>query len=282
MSECMRIKGVVISDDFKPGYTTIIRLRCKMWSCPHCGPINAQSWRAYLLDRFNKALREEKWIFCTITAHRNAHRAGPIATLLNLQRAWKKLYDALGRRYGRGFQYVRVFEQHLSGRYHMHFLLNAGAQYDAHDFLIKDTLDEYRHPECKWLRRAVSRLGAGWRCHIRRVWEARTRTANVGLVVGYMIKYMGKNMAIMEFPKYQRRIATSSKIGSPKRAAAGQGSWEHAREYSLEKFLSSKKPVLDFSTGEILQANSFEGESYYPPLRYYRGEGWNAEDESAE
>lgn len=268
---CNRIKGVMISEDYKKGFTTLIRIRCEMWSCPDCGPINGQRWRAYLLERFNKAFRDEKWVFCTITAHRNAHKAGSIATLKNLQTAWKRLYDRLRRHYRSTLQYVRVFEQHTSGRYHMHFLLNVGTQYDAHDFPIKEPLDEYRHPECKWLRNTMASLGAGWRVHMRRVWEARTKTANVGLVVGYILKYMGKNMSIMEFPKHQRRIQTSRQIGSPDTASKGQGTWMHMREIPREALLTSK-PILDMSTGEILTIASFEGELYYPPLRFYRGD----------
>lgn len=267
---CSRIKGVMVSHDYKPGYITLIRIRCEMWSCPDCGPRNAIRWRAYLLKRFNlPELRERKWVFATITAHRNAHKAGPIATLKNLQNAWKRLYDRMLRRYGK-FEYVRVFEQHKSGRYHMHFLIDIGERYDACEFVIKDDLDEFRHPECKWLRKTCASLGAGWRVHMRRVWEAQTRTANVGLVVGYIMKYMSKNMSIMEFPKHQRRIQTSRKIGSPNTDAKGRGSWDHMRDVP-ESILKNGKPVLDMSTGEVLTIESFEGEGYYPPLRYYRG-----------
>lgn len=267
---CNRIKGVMFSRDFKPGYVTLIRIRCEMWSCPDCGAINAQRWRAYLLKRFNQTgMREKSWVFATITAHRDAHKAGAIETLKNLQIAWKRLYDRLLRRYGK-FEYVRVFEQHKSGRYHMHFLMDIGEHYDRHDFLIKDPLDEFRHPECKWLRSTMAQLKAGWRVHMRRVWEAKTRTANVGLVVGYIMKYMSKNVSLMEFPKHQRRIQTSRNIGSPNTDAKGRGTWEHAREISKDVLRRGEKWV-DASTGEVLTDASFEGEHYYPPLRFYRG-----------
>lgn len=267
---CNRIKGIMLSEDYRNGYTTLIRIRCKQWSCPDCGPLNAISWRAYLLERFNKVMRDEKWCFFTITADRWAHKRGALDTLKNLQTAWKRLYDRLLRRYGKGLQYVRVFEQHKSGRFHMHFLLNVGEQYDRHNFVIKDKLDEFRHPECKWLSKTMKQLKAGWRVHIRRVWEARTKTANVGLVVGYILKYMGKNMSIMEFPKHAHRIATSTRIGSPAREAKGQGTWVHMRELPVTA-LKASKPIVDMSTGEVLNEGSFEGEHYYPPLKYYRG-----------
>lgn len=272
-NQCQRIKGVVYSDDFKKGYRVLVRLSCKMWGCPYCGPKNAIAWRAYLLDRFNKTMRDEEWCFVTITAHRAAHRT-PRLSLLNLQQVWKRLYDRLKRRYnGKHMQYVRVFETHASGRFHMHLLLNIGVYYDSREFVIKGELDEYRHPDCKWLRVACAELGGGWRVHIRRVWERDTKTANVGLVVGYIVKYLGKQLVDMDIPKHQRRIQTSRKIGSPATNAKGQGAWTHVREIPMSMLKTSPVPIVDWCTGEILRPESFEGESYYPPLRFYRGEG---------
>jgi hypothetical protein len=269
---CNRIKGVMVSDDYKTGYRTLVRIRCEMWGCPDCGPINAQRWRAYLLKRFNDDYGHVEWCFYTITAHKNAHK-NTAMSVLNLQQVWKRLYDRLRRRFpNKRLEYVRVFEPHKSGRFHMHMLLNVGEEYDKHGFVIKDKLDEYRHPECVWLRNTCASLGGGWRVHIRRVWDDIRRSANVGLVVGYIVKYMGKQMADFAFPKHQRRIQTSRNIGSPNTSARGQGTWKHMREVSQDEFLRGK-PMLDMSTGEVLTIASFEGEHYYPPLRFYRGEG---------
>lgn len=268
---CNRIKGIMISEDFRKGFTTLVRIRCEMWACPDCGPINAQRWRAYLLDRFNKAFGHEKWVFGTITAAAWQHRSGADVTLKKLQQGWKKLYDRLRRHYHKKIEYVRVFEQHKSGRYHMHFLINTGEEYDAHKFVAENIKREFRHPECVWLKKACVELKLGWRVHLRRVWDDAKKTDNVGLVVGYILKYMGKNMSIMEFPKHQRRIQTSRAIGSPKTNASGRGTWLHLRELPIGQLKLSQKPVLDMSTGEILTEESFEGEHYYPPLKYYRG-----------
>lgn len=268
---CMRIKGVLISRDFYPHQVSIAHMRCKMWSCPHCGPINAASWRAYLLQKFNSDLAGEKWIFVTITAHARAHVTAA-RSLLNLQQGWKKLYDRMLRRWGKGgLQYVRVFEQHRSGRYHMHALISAGGAYDAHGILPLSLAREFRHPECIWLRRACVSVGLGWRVHMRRVWDHQTRQANAGLVVGYMMKYMAKNLAMMDFPKHQRRVQTSRKIGSPAVSREGRGTWVLAREFSLEGFLRNRIPHYDISLDKEINIEDFENEAYYPPIRYYRG-----------
>lgn len=276
---CMRIKGVVISHDYAPSQITLVRLVCKQWSCPSCGPQNAVNWRAYLLKTFNDKYRDEQWCFFTITAERSLKTA--IGQITNLQNVWKRLYDRLRRRYGKkNTLYVRMFEPgELKGRFHMHFLMNCGQAYDSHNFVISDLLSEMRHPECKWLRKACAALRGGWRVHIRRVWEAETKTTNVGLVVGYLIKYIGKNMASFEFPKYQRRIQCSREIGSPPRSKVSSGTWEMTREISRSWLSLTERPMLDLTAGQRVTLESFEGEFYYPPLRFYGARG---EDEEGE
>ena len=154
----------------------------------------------------------------------------------------------------------------------MHILINTGEEYDKKQYVIKDKLDEFRHPDNRWLRVACSQLGGGWRCHIKRVWDDQKRSSNIGLVVGYILKYMGKDMASFEFPKHQRRIQTSRKVGSPASAAKGVGTWQHKREIGLDYLKTAEKRIVDMTTGEIINERSFEGEAYYPPYEYYKGE----------
>jgi Replication protein len=272
MSYCKRLKGVLLSLDFRMGFITLVRVSCKMWNCPCCRVKNARNWRAYLLDTFNKKFGHEAWCFVTITAHKNAHKHSSEMTIKNLQQGWKRLYDRLRRHYKKRLEYVRIFERHASGRFHMHILLNVGLEYDKSGFVIKGKLDEFRHPECRYLSRACASVGIGWRVHIRRVWDDVKRSSNVGLVVGYILKYMGKDMASFAFPKHQRRIQTSRKIGSPATNAKGVGTWEHKREIGITYLREAKKRIVDMTTGEVLAIRSFEGEAYYPPLEYYRGE----------
>lgn len=272
MTYCKRLKGILLSHDFRNGFITLVRISCKMWNCPCCANKNARNWRAYLLDTFNKRFGHEAWCFMTITANKEAHGVGPEMTIRNLQQIWKPLYDRLRRRYKKRLEYVRIFERHESGCYHMHILINCGLEYDKHAFVIRSKDDELRHPECNWLSDTCAELGGGWRVHIRRVWDDAKRSSNVGLVVGYILKYMGKGLGGMLFPKHQRRIQTSRRIGSPATNAKGIGTWEHRREIGIAYLKEAKKKIVDMSTGEILTPRSFEGESYYPPLEYYRGE----------
>jgi len=154
----------------------------------------------------------------------------------------------------------------------MHILLACGAAYDKVPFAIRSKKDELNHPECKWLSATCARLGGGWRVHMSRVVDRATGFANAGLVTGYILKYMGKNFGGFSFPKHQRRVCTSRRIGSPDTASTGQGTWEFRREISLTTVIISPRPIVDMTTGEILNERSFEGEGYYPPIEYYRGE----------
>lgn len=271
MHYCRRIKGVLLSHDYKQGYITLVRISCKQWGCPCCQQKNARHWRAYLLNTFNKRFSDEQWCFLTITANKGAHKHSAEMTIRNLQQIWKPLYDRLLRRYGKGLEYVRVFEKHKSGRFHMHILLNIGSQYDEKKFVIKKQKDEFNHPDCRWLKDTCKALGGGEIAHIRRVQDDKARTSNVGLVIGYILKYMGKDMASFKFPKHQRRVQTSRKIGSPATNAKGQGTWEHKREIGIAYLKETKTPIVDMTTGEVLNYDSFEGESYYPQFEYYTG-----------
>lgn len=271
MSYCKRIKGVLLSHDFRMGYITLVRISCKQWGCPCCAQKNARNWRAYLLDTFNKKFGHEKWCFLTITANKGAHKHSPEMTIKNLQQVWKKLYDRMLRKFGPGLQYVRVFEQHKKKTFHMHILINIGEQYDSENFTLKTPKDEFRHPVCRWFKDACKALGGGEIAHIRRVWDDQKKSANVGLVVGYILKYMGKDMASFKFPKHQRRVQTSRRVGSPQTNAKGTGTWEHKREIGLSYVESASKPIVDMTTGEVIDEDSFEGESYYPAYEYYTG-----------
>lgn len=272
MSYCKRIKGVLLSLDFRLGFITLVRVSCKQWGCPCCRHKNAKNWRAYLLDTFNKRFAFHKWCFLTITAHPKAHIT-PEMTIRNLSQGWKLLYDRLLRRYGKeSMEYVRIFERHKSGKFHMHILLSCGEAYDKCAFIIRKKSDEFRHPECTFLRMACAGVGLGWRAHITRVRDIQSGSQSVGLVVGYLCKYMSKDMASFPFPKHKRRIQTSRRVGSPATNAKGTGVWEHKREIGITYLREAKKNIVDMTTGEILTERSFEGEAYYPPIEYYRGE----------
>lgn len=63
---------------------------------------------------------QEKWTFFTFTLQGKDHRSG-VSSLHYWRKSWDKLMKRLKRQYGK-FAYVRVFEQHKSGVFHVHML----------------------------------------------------------------------------------------------------------------------------------------------------------------
>lgn len=262
MRYCKRIRALLSSEDHTPGRLTIARMRCKMWSCEYCGKVNARRWRAHLLSRFNDHLKEE-WVFVTLTAHANAH-VTPAMSVKNLQQTWKKLYDRLRRHYSKKIEYIRVFEAHKSGRYHMHLLLNVGTEYDAHGLQPRTLKEELRHPECRWLSKAAAESGGGWRVHMRRVKDYETGTSNAGLVVGYITKYMSKNIGQSWFPKGQCLIYPSRGVGSPARRPPSAATWR-PRSGIYRDDVFQYREIFDVTANHRVTTDDFLDEFIYPP-----------------
>lgn len=257
------------SHEIVPGRLTIARMRCKQWSCAFCAERNKAQWRAYLLDTLNKRYRGEKWCFITLTAHKNAH-VTPALSLKNIKQAWDKIYDKMRYRYKRKLSYVMTFEQHKSGRYHLHALINVGAEYDAHGFNIDDYLAgnalvarEKRHPECVWLKSAAVASGGGYMVHMTRVKARDTGTEHAGLVVGYIIKYISKMAVITNWPPRARRIITTQDIGSPKKKGKSGFGWHVIKRITIPDVLRGEVYSLDLN--RPLERSDFDKTGLYPP-----------------
>ena len=173
--------------DQKTGLITFVRAACKMWSCPECALRNAKKWIARIIDGINK-LDPDKWFFGTVTAHK-WHRKEK--SLINLRTNWHKLRKRLARvakQLGKELHYVRVWEHHKDGSYHMHFITNISVSQ-------------------KWLKSAASECGMGYMAHMEGL-------VNAGQAAGYVAKYMLKQSeaeTLHTFPKGAHRIEVSSK-----------------------------------------------------------------------
>lgn len=243
-------------------------MRCKQWTCPYCGTKNADMWRAHLLHTFCEVMTEKQWVFVTLTAKPKDH-SSPEQSLKALKAGWGKIYDALRYRYGRKFSYVMVYEAHKSGAYHIHILIDLGAEYDSmgaapegiepYGALIKA---ERRHPFCKALKAAAVKAKIGYIVHARRIKEGASGADNARLAVGYVTKYFVKQSEMLNFPKHARRIGTSRDIGSPATANKGKFSW---RIRSFVEWAETRAiPHLLIQEGRMLNASDFGDEGVYP------------------
>lgn len=157
---------------------------CKMWACESCGARNAKRWIARIIKGCNT--HADDWYFCTMTADENWR--GKNSSLKNLRRNWPKLRKRLARlakKHGVELFYVRVWEAHKDGSFHMHLVTN---------FPVTT----------KWLKDNAKTCGMGY--------QARSEKAkNPGQVAGYISKYMVKSLPnATEYPKGARRIEVSA------------------------------------------------------------------------
>lgn len=271
LSYCPRIKNVIASWDFKPGYLAVARMRCRQWDCAYCSIKNADMWRAHLLETFCHTLVDERWIFITLTVPASAHALDPAISLGLLKKAWKRVYDALRWRNGGGLKYVLVFETHKSGIFHAHCLCNLGTAYDAYGVSVeleqsreKRFKDEREHPFAKWLSGKAVDAGLGWVLHVTRIREGANGGDNARLAVGYICKYFTKGVGEMAFPKRARRIQTSQDIGSPRSKNKSKYSWVLKPAISWQS--SKAIPHWLISEGRVLGAADFGDDGYYPPI----------------
>lgn len=166
----------------------LVKTVCKMWSCEACAARNAKTWIAKIINGVNRLGGE--WSFVTITSSKFHRGAQSIACL---RRGWKLLYNRIlwhkGKKSAKNLYYVKVWEQHSDGSFHLHVLCNW--------YLLK-----------KWYKDNAFRTGMGY--------QADSHTIdNAGQVAGYIAKYTLKNSNVerggLAIPKGLRRIETSHK-----------------------------------------------------------------------
>ncbi len=222
----------------------VLRARCGQWSCAFCAPINQSQWRKHLTKRIDDL--GGRWSFMTLTAHQAAHANG--WTLANLRDAYKPIYDAIRYNFGaqKPLEYVRVFEQHQSGEFHIHMLWRIN-------------LEPFSEMNL-WLKDLVTRNGLGWRCE----WKAAYEGSSVHGIAHYVLKYMTKaGQGGMEMPKGIRRIQTSQGIGAMKPERSKEGWKLSSGVYRGE--LRYYERVIDVQTGHVVTDSDFKGWRVYPP-----------------
>lgn len=195
------------------------RGRCGLWSCKQCAMVNAQKWIARVIDGINK-LPASEWYFATITAHRKFRSKK--SSLKNIRDNWHKLRKRMARavaKHDEELYYVRVWEQHQNGAYHMHLITNAQIN-------------------TRWLKNNAAQCGLGYQAKI-------DKTVNAGQAAGYMAKYLLKQHesgTLYTYPKGARRIEASQNWV----AWSEKGDeWHYAGDFETAR----GKAVFDRDTG---------------------------------
>lgn len=248
---CKNFVGVLVAHTGEKRLAAIAR--CKSWYCEECAKMNTKQWRAAITDYINKN-PDKVWCFFTLTAHRNAKTAE--YSLKNIQRAWDRLIKRLKRKYG-AFEYVRVYEKHQSGRYHLHAI----ASFHFGDIVRRNRGKKSEYTDSPTLRKIATNLGLGY--------MTSADDLNIAFrAVSYATKYMTKQMQEdREEWGRVRRIQTSRGI-KYKSEKASEYDWVlHSAIFlpDLQQSILDGIPIILLNEdGRELTYDDFLNSNYYP------------------
>ena len=153
---------------------------CKLKSCEAC----SRAKRFYHVARIATQVESEPdlhWYFVTATARAKYHKAGNVDESLNSLRAsWSRVRKRLNRRFSLVL-WVKVYERHKSGIYHLHALIG-----------VNGRLSE------RYIRKIFFQTGAGYMIK-RKILEAVYH-------VRYVAKYATKSDVPIRAIEYSRNF----------------------------------------------------------------------------
>ena len=253
---CKKFPMHALSDTSK-----LIRLRCKKWSCEFCAEINKREWRYHLRDKFKDF---DQFSFITITCLGWQHREN--MTLAMLMKSWPNLRKRLKRAFGK-FSYVRVFEQHKSGEFHLHALITYCPR-DAFTAQGKRSKAwskvgrawRYRGEGYAELLHHVNELGLGYVCDLTPL-LCDEKHGQANGVIAYVTKYMHKQERLMKGVRW-----VQCDKGTPKRGRVGDDVWELCHRVTAETLDYHEGQINDLTRRKIITYDDLVDGSYPPPL----------------
>ena len=174
---CGRMSLMGIADEHKG---KVLRLGCKTWRCPSCGPKKAKRVRWGIVQQ---ATAKNLCRFLTLTLNPNA--CSPEESISYIKNTWSKFRVLLQRNIGKSITFISVIEFQKNGYAHLHVLV-----------------DRYLH--WQWVKRAWQAVGGGQVVDIRQV--------DVQHVAAYVSKYLTKEMILGRNDQKYRRYTTSRDI----------------------------------------------------------------------
>lgn len=158
-----------------------VRLGCKRWTCPQCGPKKAKRLQRAIAE---KATQNGMNRFLTLTL--NHATCTPHDSVGYIRECWNKFRTSLKRRHGKTISFISVLElQPKSGYAHLHVLVD-------------------RYIKQAWISEAWQAVGGGRIVDIRQV--------DIHRVAPYLSKYLTKVLILAGVPPGQRRYTTSRDI----------------------------------------------------------------------
>jgi hypothetical protein len=209
--------------DQEPDLRETIRLQCKSWTCPSCGPKKARRLRKAIIET---AMAKNLYRFMTLTL--DPSTCTPEESIRYIRACWNKFRTYLRRRYGSKIVFITVLELQQSGYAHLHVLVD-------------------RFISQAWISDAWQALGGGRIVDIRFI--------DVHRVSAYLSKYLTKELLLGGFKKGQRRYTTSQGLTLLKRMPSG--GWAvikapldlvlyHVKEAVIQEYCDADGALLSF------------------------------------
>jgi hypothetical protein len=157
-----------------------VRLGCKRWTCPQCGPKKAKRLQRAIAE---KATQKGMNRFLTLTL--NPATCTSHDSVGYIRECWSKFRTSLKRRLGKTISFISVLELQKSGYAHLHVLVD-------------------RYIEQAWVSESWQAVGGGRIVDIRQV--------DIHRVAPYLSKYLTKVLILAGVRPGQRRYTTSRDI----------------------------------------------------------------------
>lgn len=187
---------ILFGEDIERKRVVVIRTACKLWSCEHCSAKKSKYWIAKVVNGCNRI--GGKWYFSTLTARGDRRTAN--ASLSDLRKGFFKIRKRIIRKFGK-FEYVRIFEKHKNGVFHLHLIMNAPIPTK----LIPAKNNKKEHYYCKYLKDVSVACGLGFQADYQ---PLQSVAGAAYYVAKYLTKSIGDNSG--GWPKSVHRIRTSN------------------------------------------------------------------------
>lgn len=207
MEQCPNAKDIMVMGvNEQHKMAVMFNPSCKSWSCPICGPRNAENWSYAGMVGAYSLLEQGTMVFCTVTSR-------PYATVTQslyfFKQNWPRLRKRITVKNGGKFEYLLVPERHKTGVLHAHFVANIAVTR-------------------RWLKDNAYQCGFGYQAKVDVVEHAPG-------VAAYMTKYIAKSLQFTEWPANFRRVRTSQGWPMPVEQVPLPG-WEWTpRQYITEE-----------------------------------------------
>lgn len=168
-------------DDIRGATRIFYSPPCGLKSCPTCAKLKQLSHiaRIAIVVRHHN---DKHWYFLTVTARAKYHKTKDIeGGLKSLRHAWSIARKRINRRY-KFVTWVKVFERHKSGMYHLHIIIGLDGKMSQ-----------------RWIKQALFEGGAGYQVKLLPV-------DTDGHAIRYVAKYATKADVPIRAVEYSRNF----------------------------------------------------------------------------